>query len=494
MPLTAAESKIILAKLAELGGRANKDEDILYEGNKLVIPEKMSLKQADQFLQKKIKELEEVSNFTRVYPYRPWDGAFNAYQAMRKVFGIVSGYTIPGGFFSPDQPPSYIQVQVNPHDTVEVPWGAFKVGLLENSTIHFGAIIHKEWGHVFQIIIEAPRKYAKEIEGLFKAIEVELSENSIYRGKAFDGQAQPQFIDTSLVDPSRIVYAEEVLEELEANLWNVIRDSQTQVDFNLSLKRTILMEGRYGVGKTLALLMTAQIAAQHGWGTIMVRPGRDDLLEALQTAKLYQPCVVEFEDIDTITGGMDEADMVSKVLDAFDGIQAKGTKIILVLTTNHADKIHKAMQRPGRIDSTIKLGLLDAAGVKRLIQLSTDAQLEEDIDWAEVTVACEEYIPAFIAEVATRAVRYVLVRVANDKAKVVIGTADLIKAANALRPQFERMQEAPELVEKDYLKAGMEGVVRVGAERAVAGVASQTPNSQVWNPTTLLPLQNGSKH
>ena len=39
-----------------------------------------------------------------------------------------------------------------------------------------------------------------------------LASNSMYRGKAFDGQEVPQFLDLSGVDASKVVYTAEVLD------------------------------------------------------------------------------------------------------------------------------------------------------------------------------------------------------------------------------------------------------------------------------------------
>ncbi|NIS12736.1 MAG: AAA family ATPase, partial [Thermoplasmata archaeon] len=86
---------------------------------------------------------------------------------------------------------------------------------------------------------------------------------------------------------------------------------------------------------------------------IQCRPGIDNVYDAMKTARLYQPAVVFYEDVDTIAQG-DQTQghvAVTQLLDIFDGLTAKSTKILAILTTNHPEKIHKGMVRPGRLDA-----------------------------------------------------------------------------------------------------------------------------------------------
>src|SRR5207237_1954124 len=63
--------KMILENLAELGGRVFHDDDILFQGNKLIIPEGMTISMAKSFLERKEEELERETEFNNVFNYRP---------------------------------------------------------------------------------------------------------------------------------------------------------------------------------------------------------------------------------------------------------------------------------------------------------------------------------------------------------------------------------------------------------------------------------------
>src|SRR5207249_8115536 len=116
--------------------------------------------------------------------------------------------------------------------------------------------------------------------------------HSIYRGKALVGHEEPQFLDMDEFDPEKVVYSQEVLTQLESSVWGVLRWTDAFRRDKITRKRAILLHGPYGTGKTLAGQLTAKIATDNGWTFIAARPGQDDLTEALQTARLYEPAVV----------------------------------------------------------------------------------------------------------------------------------------------------------------------------------------------------------
>lgn len=486
--LTAEETTELLSKIAELGGKSIKEEDIVYEGTKMVVPEQWrgDLKKAIKFLNDKIKEDDEKAEFVRVFKYRPYDGAICAYRAMKKAFGFVHGKATPG-FFSM-MPPEYIQVQVSVEETEEVPWGMFSVPLIENTEIHFLQTLEPEMGRVFQIIVESPRKNRFLIEGLFRLVEEELQNASIYRGKAIDGQQDPHFLDLRSLDSSKVVYSEQVQADLDAHIWSVMRYTKQHQSLGLPLKRSVLLYGPYGTGKTLAGYLTARVATDNEWTFIMARPGRDNFLEVMQTARLYQPAIVFFEDAEIVTASEQaNASNISKVLDVFDGINTKGTSMMVVMTTNHPENIHKAMHRPGRVDAQIEIGPLDSIGIQNLIQRTIpEHMLQETIDWEEVSASCDGYVPAFVKEVADRAIRYSLSRshgsIGTDAVK--IQTEDLVKSAQGLRPQFNRMSSAEETHIKNR---SLEEIVVSG----ISGIISASPRADVWNPNELKKLGGG---
>lgn len=446
-----------LTALEELGGKFTSDEEIRHEGTAFVLPATMTLSEAASFLYRKADEEEESTRFARTFRFRPWDGAVATVRALKRAFGMVNVTGTVGLFGRAPAPMATISTGPDDDDTVQVPWGCWvEMPGLPGLRLQFGVDRDPDAGRLFALYADGPRRHRFAVEGIFRLVGEELATGSIYRGKAFDGQEDPQFLDLSGVSPERAVYSADTIVQLEANLWSLLRYSDAMRARGVSLKRAVLLEGPYGTGKTMAAMLTARIAVENGWTFLYCRPGRDDLEDTLQTAKLYQPAVVFFEDLDAVGNGDDEH--VTRLLDAFDGMQAKGTEIFGVLTTNHVEKIHKGMLRPGRLDSVIHVGKLDAAGIRRLVESVVGDHLSGSVDWSAVADAMDGYLPAFVKEASERAMRYAIAR--NEGVPGTLTTEDLANAAAGLRPQFDLMHGAPESSKAATVDGAIRGVVR----------------------------------
>ena len=149
------------------------------------------------------------------------------------------------------------------------------------------------------------------------------------------------------------------------------------------------------------------------------------------------------------------------------------TDLVVVLTTNHPEELHKGMMRPGRLDSIVEIGALDGHGIERLIRSVIDEKrLAKDIDFAPIVDACEDYMPAFVKEAADRAVRYALARSEGNIGNYVISTEDLVFAAGGLRSQFNRMQDAPEHSNSETLAGSLQTLMEAGAKKATLALAA----------------------
>lgn len=428
----AATRSVLAALRAAGGGNVNRDDQVAREGTRYVIPATATLREASKFLRLLAEQQEEEHAWSRTFSYRPWDGAHCAHRAMREVFGAVAD----AGRF-----PQTVTIPCGPGETVMIPWGQFVLPGLNGCTIEFGQTNDRDKGILFQVSVYGPKKYASEIEGLFALIEDACKAYSIYRGKAFDGQEMPEFLHID-IDPSKVVYTGDVEVQLRANVWSVIEDADLQRAAGLPLKRSVLLHGPYGTGKSLFLGLTAKKATEHGWTYIRCRPGIDTFESVLSTAALYAPAVVAFEDVDTLASADSSGTDVARLLDAFDGVTSKGKEIIALLTTNHPERIHKGMVRPGRLDAVIKIDALDADAIGRLVYtLVPEPMLAQDIDMTAVAGAMSGYMPAFIKEATDRAIRYAISRGKGQDARP-IDTEDLVNAANGLRDQLDLMNAA----------------------------------------------------
>lgn len=455
----ARESEV-LRRLQALGGASSSEDDLTFEGDKIILPARMTARDGHAFLGRWIESQEAMVQIPRTFKYRPNDGAHALQEVLKATFGTAGIGKTVWSFFGPQRPP-LVTIDTNYGETTQVAMGRIAVPQLNNdqgeeSFLDVGATHDEKKGLLFSINSYVPKKFKGMIDGIYNSVDAYLRENSIYRGKAINGETTPEFINPFTVDPNDVVYSSDVARQISANVWAPIRHTQQHRDIGISLKRSILLAGTFGTGKTLAAMLTAQECIEHGWTFIWVRP-EDDLKQALQTATLYQPAVVFYEDVDAVAGANKDAKGVSALLDMFDGLGSKGHEIMAVLTANEPEKIHRGMMRPGRLDCIIKIEGLDAEAVVTLIKRTMPGRVRDDVDWVKVGTSMEGYMPAFITETTGRAMRYMIDR--SEGEPDLLSTEDLVDAANEVRRHYQMMEEAPKTAEANTLNGALADVV-----------------------------------
>jgi SpoVK/Ycf46/Vps4 family AAA+-type ATPase len=166
------------------------------------------------------------------------------------------------------------------------------------------------------------------------------------------------------------------------------------------LKRGILLEGKYGTGKSLTARVTAKVATDHGWTFIMLNRSQG-LKQAIEFARAYQPCVIFAEDIDRAADRENED--VNDLVNLLDGLITKNMEMMVVLTTNFIDKIDRSLLRPGRFDAVISIDAPDAETSAKIVRAYAGPLLAADADLTEVGETTAGMIPASIREVVERA-------------------------------------------------------------------------------------------
>jgi transitional endoplasmic reticulum ATPase len=431
------------------------EEVEFHEGKKISLPKGMTYKRAFSILQRLQEEAETPTQFDRTFLYRPDDGAHATYHCMRARWGMALG-KITETFFG-TRPAESRTIPIAYGKTMQVPWGRVEVPHLEGLEFFILEDDHKEYGKVFKLYARGPKKHKAEVEALFDDVQEFLQTKSIYRGQALIGSDTLEFLNLD-IDLSKIIFSDKVMEELGGMLWSSLRYSEAMRAEGLSLKRAVLLHGPYGTGKTSTGLITAKEAVEAGWTFLSAKPGKDKVENVLRTARLYEPAVVFVEDIDNQTSN-GEADAVSRLLDAFDGITSKGGELMIVLTTNHLDRIHKGMLRPGRLDAIVEIAGLDRGGCERLIRaVVPDGKLSEDVNYDEVYKSMDGFLPAFVRETINRAVTFAVART-QGRGSYIIDTADLVHAAESLHPQLAALTDAGEGVKRPTLDKSLENLV-----------------------------------
>lgn len=422
-------------RLAELGGMRTRQDDIEF-GRSWVIPQHFR-----EDLDGAIGELQRFREaqytdivVSRTFEYRPYDMAAALERVLKRDFGAA--FQKPSGLRPPQRPTINVGRRGDTPITITVPWGdmAFPWNL---GTITTGVSHDPKKGPLGQLHIKLQRRFEHHAEGLLKLVQLELEAASIYMGKAFTGhQMDPDFIDVDLIDPTKFVYTEQAWAQVNMNVLSWINDWDKLVQAGIAGKRSVVLEGPYGTGKTGFLLAAVKAAAAKGVTAIMCKPGEDDPFAVLQTAYLYsgkgKRVMVVIEDIDTYAS-VGDGDYTSRLLEAFDGFE-KGRNILIVMTTNFIDRLQKGMTRSGRLDGLVHIGPMDRQGVERLCRMVLGQSLADEVDFDAVFAATKGFTPAFVREAFDRSMRYAIATHGRvDK----IGTDDLVRACEGLYRQLE---------------------------------------------------------
>lgn len=451
------ELERVLDRLVEMtGGNLIRDENITKEGNAYILPEKTTFEEDVEFLQMYIEEQEEGTGFSRQFNFKVWDVAYATSTALRTAFGALRH---TGTWL---EPPSMVDIPSGPHTTVQVPFGQFIVPALPRVQFSVATQKDEKYGTIGIVSAYGPKKHKKHIESIFDLIEMQLNEQSLYRGKAFTDDDKPEFIDTDAIDPSKIVYSEEVQRQIATNVYVRLDHPEVLADLDIKFKSAILLEGEFGVGKTEALNLIAKraVEAKRPVTFIKVKSG-GDLMQAMQTARMYAPSVVAYEDVDGVASAEGESEVIREVLEAFDGQQAKLNQVMVLMTTNFVETLHKGLVRPGRIDAIIPIGPPDAAGIQKLVEVRTPpGLLSKKVDWKQVAEKMDGYFPSFVVEATTRAMRHAVQRLGGPLNGNELTTEDLVGAAIELRRHFDLHRDARTTVGRPDIEKALVGVIR----------------------------------
>jgi transitional endoplasmic reticulum ATPase len=460
----------LLAALMGQGGKRGtviSDDDIQYHDKpSIVLPQGQPLEWAVKALTRKIEEQEEEHAFQREFLYRPEDGANATANVLKAMFGIVVGKRTetPHG----SRPPRFRTIDVGVNRKREVPWGELTIPALPGASIATGAVDNGS-GPVYIIQVTSPKKHKKVIEDFFDAIEKELKVHSIYRGHVVIGAHDLKFLDLSGFDASKIVFSDQVQDTLDAALFTVLTNPEAVKRQGMKLRRAVLAYGPYGTGKSSLGLIVAQLATASGWTFLSAKAGHDNIRDVMLTAKLYQRAVVFVEDIDAHTPSANDRDGVAELLDLFDGIAVKDDEIIVVMTTNHIERVTAGMLRPGRLDYIVEIEALDRNGTERLLRAVIPAgNLDRAVDFGEVYDAMPKFQPAWVKAVAERALSFALART-GGRGEFRLTTADLVGAAKSLHPQLELMRAATEGHTEPEVHTALRNLFAEGARKGLDG-------------------------
>lgn len=441
-------------------GRIFKDVGVgRTEQPQILLPEGMHPLEGADWL-RQFAEDEETDVAIRIeFDAFPQDGAHALALTLKDIFGWTKLIPTPGTFFRPEQKPMQLDVEVGYNETVQIPWGRI---VLPNIRGYIETRYESEGLRPrFVIGGQVQRQFESLISGIGDEVRAQLRENSIYRGKAIrlslrdengrrvdmeERQVAPRFLDMDRVQAGDLILPETTREMVEDCLWTPVQKTMDCVKNGVPIKRGVMLEGDYGTGKTMVAWVTAKLCEENGWTFLYIEDVRD-LDIALEIARMYEPTVVFAEDVNRVVGSSRNEE-VDRMLNTLDGVAAKDSQIITVLTTNEVNVIHQAMIRPGRVDTIIPVTAPDAQAAARLIfgygRGLIDATEEQVADAMQPLVE-RQATAAVFREVVERAKLSAINRGQVDShGKVKLSAEALAVAARSMSTHLGMLDRKPE--------------------------------------------------
>lgn len=426
--------------------------DIVRDGLKIILPDKMSYAEARKWLTRQEEAEEQQVRFADEIPCFPLDGLIALAFAMQDKYGFT---TVVGKGFWGDCPPTLIQVPLPDGKFATAPLGSIKLPGWEGGELAVNVRCEPK----LYLSAQVKKKFEKDVRDVMARVRDTLRERSIYRGQAFkldldwmeDGEFHPsdnapKFMKLGSITEENLILNEVTEFELKANVLTLIEQSEACKRNSIPLKHGCLLMGPFGTGKTLAAQLIAAKSKQHGW-TFCYLTNVKHLSRGLEIAKLYAPAVVFAEDIDQVLSEGRTPD-VNAILNTLDGVDTKGAPIITILTTNSPEKIEPAFLRAGRIDTVVAMDPPDEKTAVRFVALYArdedgNSLLAENQDLTMAGQKLSGFVPAFIAEAIQKAKRYAIHREGDDISGKLLAR-DIELAADALK-KHRAMVDRPKL-------------------------------------------------
>lgn len=417
------------------------------ETQTIIIPKGMSKLAASKELKNQWDEEEtEIDMAIELKEWQARDGLHAIMVALEKTFGWINAQST---FFST---PMELQITTDIVNGKVIKKDAFlgkmKCASWDNAMADVGISRDRAGRELFAFfVINVKKKHKARVKKFFDLIQDTLLTQSIYKGKSVMVQNSGfEFVENK-GEKNIILNADE--ERIINNL--VIRP------LGKPGKRTFLFTGIYGTGKTETALRVGREANAKGMTFFYLK---DPALfsETLQSAKQYAPSLLFLEDIDEIGSGEERDNRMNDLLNTLDGVQTKGQNLTVIFTTNHENRINKAMRRPGRIDLVVKFKVCEKDTTKKIYEaILQKVPGFEGLDLDKIT----EYTPsvqgAVIAEICKRSI---------DSAEEygAITTEVVMTSIDSMKHQLEFMDAPPENVETpaEKLRSSLVEVVVAG--------------------------------
>lgn len=289
------------------------------------------------------------------------------------------------------------------------------------------------------------------------------------------GESKAQKVTNSKLTFDDVVGLKEEKQEL-VEIIDFLKNPKKYQEMGAKIPNGVLLEGPPGTGKTLmakAIAGEANVPFYSISGSdfieMFVGVGASRVRSLFKEAKKEGSAIVFIDEIDAIgsrdTGGpggrnTEQEQTINALLVELDGFASEKGGVIIIGATNRADKLDKALLRPGRFDRKVMVGLPNLKEREAILNYhAAKRRFADEVNFAEVakvtTGMSGAELEAVVNEAAILAVR-------DERKKIV--KVDIVEAV-------DRVQMGPAKVTNKYTQKDKEMVSYHESGHAIIGLA-----------------------